>query len=323
MTLPTFPPGRVDESRAPILVGVASTFIVLEVTIVILRVMSRRIISARLAWDDIFIFPSLLFCLGLCALGIIETKIAGVGRHLDVLFVYDPAALVHWGKAGYAIEQLYCIAVVFPKLSILASYLRIFLDRRYRIITYVLGGVIAATGIAGVVTSLASCQPFSARYQSPEYADQHCINTLAYWRWISLPNILTDVIMLVLPLPILWGLRMSKKDRVALILIFVTGSIGIVTSVIRFSVFFNVKALATDGTYISADLAVWSLVEPGMYLLAACLPTIRPLVLKVFGRDQRSTGVSDGSTSQKFILLELRKDGQREHRSNEDGILWD
>lgn len=69
--------------------------------------------------------------------------------------------------------------------------------------------------------------------------------------------------------------------------VFLTLCRGIVTSVIRFSVFFNVKALATDGTYVSADLAVWSLVEPGMYLLAACLPTIRPLLLKVFGGDQR------------------------------------
>ena len=136
----------------------------------------------------------------------------------------DPAALVRWGKCGYAIEQLYCTAVVFPKLSILASYLRIFLARPYRITAYVLGCIIAANGIAGVVTSLASCHPFSARYQNPEYAELHCIDTVAYWRWISLPNILTDIIMLFLPLPILWSLRMSKKDKFALIFIFMTGS---------------------------------------------------------------------------------------------------
>lgn len=154
----------------------------------------------------------------------VETYIAGIGRHLDVLAVSNPSAITNWSKCGYAIEELYCVAVVFPKLSILASYLRIFLIQRYRYSAYILGGIIVASGFAGVVASLASCHPFSARWKGVEYAYFHCIDTVAYWRWISLPNIVTDVVMLVLPLPVIWGLRMSKKERAALTFIFITGS---------------------------------------------------------------------------------------------------
>lgn len=131
---------------------------------------------------------------------------------------------MNWAKCGYAIEQLYCTAVVFPKLSILASYLRIFITRGYKNTTYILGVIIVANGIAGVVTSLASCRPFSARWQGFEYVSAHCIDTVAYWRWISLPNILTDIIMLVLPLPVIWNLQLSRKERIGLTFIFLTGS---------------------------------------------------------------------------------------------------
>jgi hypothetical protein len=154
----------------------------------------------------------------------VEVKVAGVGKHLDVLLVTNPEALIRWAKCGYAIEQLYSIAVVFPKLSILASYLRIFLTKPYRVTTYTLAAIIVANGIAGVITSFASCRPFSSRWTQMAYADKYCIDTVAYWRWISFPNIITDLVMLVLPLPVIWSLRLAKKDRLALVAIFCCGS---------------------------------------------------------------------------------------------------
>ena len=81
------------------------------------------------------------------------------------------------------------------------------------------------TGIAGVVTSLASCQPFSARRKGVEYFSLHCIDTVAYWRWISFPNLLTDFLMITLPLPTIWTLRVSKKEKVGLVLAFLTGGL--------------------------------------------------------------------------------------------------
>ena len=51
-------------------------------------------------------------------------------------------------------------------------------------------------------------------------------------------------------------------------------------SIIRFASFFSRDAIR-DGTFASADLMIWTVVEPGMYLIAACLVTFRPL-LKLF-----------------------------------------
>lgn len=50
------------------------------------------------------------------------------------------------------------------------------------------------------------------------------------------------------------------------------------TSILRFDSFFKGSALS-DGTWASVDLMTWTLVEPDVYLIAACLPTYRPLLV--------------------------------------------
>ncbi|TEY28882.1 hypothetical protein BOTCAL_0994g00010 [Botryotinia calthae] len=64
--------------------------------------------------------------------------------------------------------------------------------------------------------------------------------------------------------------------KFGLTLTFMTGSIGLATSILRFDSFFKGSALS-DGTWSSVDLMTWTLVEPDVYLIAACLPTYRPL----------------------------------------------
>ena len=51
---------------------------------------------------------------------------------------------------------------------------------------------------------------------------------------------------------------------------------GLVTSIIRFASFFTTDAV-TDGTWASVNLMTWTVLEPGVYLIAACLLTYRPL----------------------------------------------
>lgn len=67
---PNFPPGYFEEDRGGPTKRTAIAFMVLEIVIVTMRLASRRLIGARLALDDLLIFPSLIFCLGLCVLAI-------------------------------------------------------------------------------------------------------------------------------------------------------------------------------------------------------------------------------------------------------------
>ena len=63
---------------------------------------------------------------------------------------------------------------------------------------------------------------------------------------------------------------------------------GLVTSIIRFTSFFTTDAV-TDGTWASVNLMTWTVLEPGVYLIAACLPTYRPLLAYIRNREPLST----------------------------------
>lgn len=55
---------------------------------------------------------------------------------------------------------------------------------------------------------------------------------------------------------------------------------GIITSILRFVAFYN-KSSFTDPTYNSTTLIIWTICEPGVYLIAACLLVYRPLLDKL------------------------------------------
>lgn len=55
---------------------------------------------------------------------------------------------------------------------------------------------------------------------------------------------------------------------------------GLVFSIFRF-VSFNKTNSFVDPTYNAVELLIWTLAEPGIYLLSACLVTYRPLLEKV------------------------------------------
>ncbi|KAK8860023.1 integral membrane protein [Apiospora arundinis] len=292
---PNFPPGYAEETLAPRLEAIAIAFIVLEIVVVALRFATRIIYKTRWGADDYLIPPALLFSLGMCVIAIVETRIAGVGKHLAVLYVTNPQAVVNWAKCGYAIECIYSVAVAFPKLSILASYLRIFTTKAFRVSAYVLIVIVSLTAASGVITSLASCRPFSARWD-PALFVSNCIDAPRFWAGLSVPNVATDVVMLLLPLPVVWRLHMDKRQKVALSAVFLLGSIGIIASVIRLTVTSRVSVL-TDGTWDSADIATWSLVESGCYLIASCLPVLRPMYTGLISRFTHISSRSYGPKS--------------------------
>ena len=58
---------------------------------------------------------------------------------------------------------------------------------------------------------------------------------------------------------------------------------GIIASCVRFAEFFQSDALE-DPTWKSSFLNVWTVTEPATYLIAACLPALRPIFLSAMRR---------------------------------------
>jgi hypothetical protein len=103
-------------------------------------------------------------------------------------------------------------------------------------------------------------------------------------------------------------IRNNPGVRKVLTLLLLSGTI---TSIVRISIFF--KRFTTydlDFTWVGVDIVLWSTVEGGVYLIAACLPSLRPL-LNTFVKDFDSNKFRHGI--EKFKLTHSRKAGSRDH----------
>ena len=118
---------------------------------------------------------------------------------------------------------LYPFSVAFSKTSILVFLLGIFPLKVFKRSAYLLMLVIWCWCIANVLVITFQCKPIRFAWDK-SLAGGSCISVLAFVRWSCVPNILTDVALLVLPLPYVWNLHVSTNDKIGLSTVFLTGS---------------------------------------------------------------------------------------------------
>jgi hypothetical protein len=59
---------------------------------------------------------------------------------------------------------------------------------------------------------------------NPTIPGARCWNKRIYATWITVPNFITDIWMMILPVPIIWNLGAPKRVKIGLLLTFLVGS---------------------------------------------------------------------------------------------------
>ena len=135
-----------------------------------------------------------------------------------------PTAIL-FQKINKTIEFLYPVSVALPKLAISCLYYRIFVTPTYRRAIIAVATIVFLNWLCALIVVITICQPFSYHwinaYQRHEIG--HCGDvTAAYWS-ISVPNLVTDVAILVLPLHGIWHLHAKTAKKIGLAITFLTG----------------------------------------------------------------------------------------------------
>lgn len=124
---------------------------------------------------------------------------------------------------------LYIVAITFVKLSLLLFLYRIFhVDRKFRLVAWVLGAILAIWGTIAVFLSIFACRPVAASWNfklqndprtrcSPKSYD----TANAY----GFCNIITDVVLMIMPVPLVWNMQMALKRKLGIVLVFATGAL--------------------------------------------------------------------------------------------------
>jgi hypothetical protein len=118
---------------------------------------------------------------------------------------------------------LYSPALAFAKLSFLCFYLNLNPSKGFRTSVYVTMFVVIGSCVGIVISLLAACSPF-AKNIDVTVKGGYCLNKAALYIATGVLNIITDLMVLVLPIPMVVGLQMARSRKILLILLFSVGS---------------------------------------------------------------------------------------------------
>jgi hypothetical protein len=83
--------------------------------------------------------------------------------------------------------------------------------------------VVVGSSVGIVISLLAACRPFS-RNIDVTVSEGQCLNKAALYIATGVLNIITDLMVLILPIPMVLGLQMVRSRKIMLILLFSVGS---------------------------------------------------------------------------------------------------
>ncbi|KAI1434886.1 hypothetical protein GGR50DRAFT_361596 [Xylaria sp. CBS 124048] len=240
-----------------------------------MRIWSRRRTRAYLGADDYTILASLAFAI-VTDIILLYGCSYGYGRHAASL---TPHQRYEAFKAFYLTQVTYKTSINLTKSSILLLYLRIFGGVKwFRWTCFCLLALVGSYCVAAIVTTIFQCIPVAAAFDKT-IADRTCINNEHFWFANAGFSIATDVVILTIPMPLVYALQIPRVQKIAVIFVFTLGAFVVITSCLRATTL-DVQAKSHDPLYDVAS-TMWTIIEMSVAIVCACLPQIRPLIVKL------------------------------------------
>lgn len=192
------------------------------------------------------------------------------------------------------------------KTSILVFYLT--LSKSDKVFKWTTIGTMVVVNVAGFALAMLNifqCRPMSALFETPRPDSATCTDVITLYLSSAPVNIITDLIILLLPMPVLKALRLPRKQK---IILYVTFGFGIfVTAVDVIRIAYLQQATLTRLQDLEADTKtssretmdfswyasysfMWSAIEVNVGIMCACVPALKPLVSRFLPLMLRDTG---------------------------------
>lgn len=120
-----------------------------------------------------------------------------------------------------AYELIYTTCIATVKLSMMFFYLRVFVNDGLRRATKAAMIFVMTWSVANVLQVFVICRPFASSYDLT--VPGKCGNRISSFIAIGAFNIITDVLILTLPLTTIWALKMKTSAKLGITIVFLMG----------------------------------------------------------------------------------------------------
>ncbi|ETS81855.1 hypothetical protein PFICI_06857 [Pestalotiopsis fici W106-1] len=250
---------------------------------IVMSILSTFMVGARMAirWsrthldlEDWFIIACMPFMYAIAAAALIAVYRGGLGYSVMYLYLKDQNIIVISMQCLMAMEVLYAILITLVKLSVLVMYRRVFPTTLVLRGTYVLGALSVAWWIAVILVTFLQCTPLNGMWELFTVKTT-CMDKLGLFIGNAIPNLSIDVLIIALPLYEVARLQMARVKKIGILSIFLLGGVTVVIGGLRLSSGLDLLSDPnSDYTLMVGPLWAWTVVEPAMGIVCACLPTV-------------------------------------------------
>ncbi|CAG8957378.1 hypothetical protein HYFRA_00010804 [Hymenoscyphus fraxineus] len=217
----------------------------------------------------------------------------GLGKHNYELSIENQMMASKWKTLA---TLVYIINMVFIKLSIAFFLLRIATRKPYVWALKVSMVIITIWSIVTFFYYVFICTPIAAQWDR-SITNRRCqpaMNFVIAAYSLGGMSIISDWFYALLPIPIILGLQMNMRVKLTLCFIMALGVLASVAAVFRLAFLFHLSdvtdplctfpslfsTLSTNllKTVNTTQAMIWTLVEPGIAIVASSLVTIKPLL---------------------------------------------
>lgn len=227
----------------------------------------------------------------------------GIGHFMTEL---SPAEVQTAFKAIPAAYVTWTLGTTTFKLSVLCLYIRLFPTKTFKILSCALMGLTVAYCLSFLVVFLTTCSPDISQLWNPR-PDGYCRDLNIGQLGSVSTNLGLDLLLVILPIPFLWALKMSLRNKITVSVVFSLGFMSVApppaavhppgpvlrsiqvklttpTSTIAIMIW-RIYDLVTGkkGDFVQQmpTLALTTTLELWLCIIIACIPTMAP-VLKAY-----------------------------------------
>ncbi|CBF81448.1 hypothetical protein AN5664.2 [Aspergillus nidulans FGSC A4] len=247
-----------------------------------LRLCVRLHLKRIFGWDDVIAAVAVACLIGYAAVCHAAADI-GLGRHIQYVSM-EPQNLIGVARYSSISQTLAILACALGKTSFAVTLLRIVIQKW---MNWLLWFIIITMNIANLLAALfvfVKCKDPRSNWDPsivskcwPDYVFTN------YSLFVGAYSGLQDFLLALLPWTIVWNLQMKKKEKMGVAFAM---SLGILSSagtaaIVKTAYLVKLSARA-DFTWEIVPLLNWAAVEDSLTIIASSIPTLRPLLTKIF-----------------------------------------
>lgn len=257
----------------------------LDISVVALRFMARRKGKQPLRIDDWLLLPATLLTAGVGACLVFGVTREAFGYRAYPTAAENPSQMALYQismslKLEWSISLVLPVALACTKASFVFFYRRIFsINKGIDRLLTVLLVIISMWAIAFFFATLFCCKVMLFAIWQPVSEMSQCMFFLRILMAFCITGFITDVIIMVTPIPFVWRLKLSRGQKLLASASFFLGAVTVAAALARLIVSVDfVKTVSDPNSDRILNITLycyWGMVECSMGVFAACLPTLQ------------------------------------------------